>query len=34
MLLPKPKPFLLGQIFIQVSSLGHIHPVNVQLFSP
>jgi putative transposase len=34
-LLPqKPEPILLDQIFGQVASLGCIHPVNVQAFSP
>jgi putative transposase len=34
MLPQKPEPILLEQIFSQVASLGCIHPVNVQVFSP
>jgi putative transposase len=34
MLPQKPEPILLQQIFSQVASLGCIHPVNVQVFSP
>ena len=34
MLPQKPEPILLQQIFGQVASLGCIHPVNVQVFSP
>jgi putative transposase len=34
MLPQKPEPILLEQIFEQVASLGCIHPVNVQGFSP